>query len=502
VSGRAPRWRRGTVQPGQPAHPAHRSYLADLRTVLAERNFRRLFATRLISQTCDGIFTAGLGTYVFFNATSFPNPGAAAAAFAVLYLPYSLIGPFAGVFIDRWSRRQILVWSALLRAAFVALTATLVASGGLGLPLYVSVLAVLGVNRFFLASLSAALPHVVAEETLVMANAVAPTVGTIASFVGGLAGIGVHFATGGGQGGSAVTLLAAGAGYVIAGAIAATMRRDLLGPPPLAAGEVRPGLLAELAVVVKGLASGAQHAWQRRPVAAALGATGAQRMMYGILLLTSILLYRNYFYASSGANTSLKHFTLVVIAAAAGYGAAAIAIPIVTRRLSKAACIAGLLGLGGVVTGVLGPTFGQPSFLVISLALGLVAQGVAICTVTIIQQRMDDSYRGRVFALYDMLFNVPFVLGAVVAAQIIPYNGKSYTLIAVAAIGYLAAAGTYAFASRQELRSGPSPASEPSPAAEPPPAAASPGPPEGALPTGPAAPGPPGGSPSAQRRNS
>jgi MFS family permease len=496
-AGRAP-VRRGRASP---------SYLADLRTVLAERDFRRLFATRLISQTGDGVFTAGLGAYVFFNATSFPNPGAAAAAFAVLYLPYSLIGPFAGVFIDRWSRRQILVWSALLRATFVAVTATLVASGGLGLPLYVSVLAVLGVNRFFLASLSAALPHVVAEETLVMANAIAPTVGTIASFLGGLAGLGVHFATGGGQGGSAVTLLAAGVAYVIAGAIASTMHRDLLGPPPLAEGEVRPGLLAELAVVVRGLVSGAQHAWQRRPVAAALGATGAQRTMYGILLLTSILLYRNYFYASSGANTSLKHFTLVVIAAAVGYGAAAIAVPIVTRRLSKAACIAGLLGLGGVVTGVFGPTFGQPSFLVISLALGLVAQGVAICTVTIIQQRMDDSYRGRVFALYDMLFNVPFVIGAVVAAQIIPYNGKSYTLIAVAAIGYLAAAGMYAFASRHELRSGPSPASEPFPAAEPPPAepppaAASPGPPEGALPTGPAAPGSAGGSPSAQRRNS
>ena len=37
-------------------------------------------------------------------------------AFAVLYLPYSLIGPFAGVFIDRWSRRQIIVYGALIRA--------------------------------------------------------------------------------------------------------------------------------------------------------------------------------------------------------------------------------------------------------------------------------------------------------------------------------------------------------------------------------------------------
>ena len=58
--------------------------------MLAERNFRRLFATRLISQTGDGVFNAGLATYVFFSAAIFPNPAAAADAFAVLYLPYSL----------------------------------------------------------------------------------------------------------------------------------------------------------------------------------------------------------------------------------------------------------------------------------------------------------------------------------------------------------------------------------------------------------------------------
>ena len=193
------------------------SFVSDLRVVLAEQNFRRLFATRLISQTGDGVFTAGLGSYVFFNATKFPDPASAAGAFAVLYLPYSLIGPFAGVFIDRWSRRQILVWSAVIRAVFVVATASLVASGNLGVPLYASVLAVLGVDRFFLSSLSAALPHVVAGDKLVMANSVAPTAGGIMASVGGLAALAVHLVTGGGQGGSAITLLAAGACYVLAG---------------------------------------------------------------------------------------------------------------------------------------------------------------------------------------------------------------------------------------------------------------------------------------------
>src|ERR1035437_5579241 len=94
------------------------SFLADLRAVLAERDFRRLFTTRLVSQAGDGIITAGVGTYVFFNAETFPSPAAGAAAFTVLYLPYSLIGPFAGALIDRWSRRPILGRSALLPPLF------------------------------------------------------------------------------------------------------------------------------------------------------------------------------------------------------------------------------------------------------------------------------------------------------------------------------------------------------------------------------------------------
>src|SRR6202044_3174134 len=253
------------------------------------------------SQTGDGIFTAGLGSYVFFNSTTFPNPASAAGAFAVLYLPYSLIGPFAGVFIDRWSRRQILVWSALLRTAFVVLTAALVTSGNLGGPLYVGVLLAPGVNRFFLSSLSAALPHVVAADKLVMANSVSPTAGGIMASVGGIVGLGVHVATGSGRTGSAVTLLVAGGCYLLASLVARTMPRALLGPSRTP-GERPPGRLAgEFARVLAGLAEGARYVLRRRGPAAALGATGGNRFLYGILFLMSILLYRYYFYRSSGA---------------------------------------------------------------------------------------------------------------------------------------------------------------------------------------------------------
>jgi MFS family permease len=438
-----------TAATGQPPAPAQRtSFLRDLRIVWAEHDFRRLFSTRLISQTGDGLFTAGLGGYVFFSATNFPNPTSGAAAFAVLYLPYSLIGPFAGVFIDRWSRRQILVWSALLRSVFVAITASLVASSQLGVPLYVSVLAVLGVNRFFLSSLSAALPHVVPEDKLVMANAVSPTAGGLAAAIGGIAGLGVHVALHGGRGEYAATLLAAACCYVAVGLVSATMGRDLLGPTREAR-ERKPGIAADFMIVLTGLAAGARYLARRRRSAASLAATGANRLFYGVLFLMSILLYRNYFYRGESANKALSHYAVLTILVAVGYGAAAFLTPIATRRLGKQTWITVLLLVGAVTTAVLGAPSTQASFLVLGFFLGLAAQGIAICATTILQEDVGDDYRGRAFSFYDMAFNVLFVAGAAISAVFMPVTGKSPGLVAAVAVGYaLAGAGHWALSRR------------------------------------------------------
>jgi MFS family permease len=423
------------------------SLLADLRSVLAERDFRRLFSVRLISQAGDGIVTAGVGSYVFFNANSFPSPSAAAAAFAVLYLPYSVIGPFAGVLIDRWSRRQILVYSALLRSAFVVLTAAIMASGGRGVPLYVAVLLVLGVNRFFLAALPAALPHVVAEDKLVMANSVSPTVGGITGAVGGIAALGLNAATGDTERGAAITLLVAGCCYVAASAVAATMRRDLLGPQFAPGTEPGP-LLGEVGTVASDLAAAARYTVGRRGPASALGATAGGKFLFGILTVLSVLLYRNYFYPSS-APVAEGHVVVLAIVSAIGYGCAALVVPPATRRLSKRAVIALLLVAAAVVTGVLGSTFDQIAYLAFGFLLYLTAQGVAICATTVLQEQVDDAYRGRLFAFYDVAFNVSLAAGAISSAAFMPPDGRSPAIIGVVASGYAVVGAGYWLLSRE-----------------------------------------------------
>jgi MFS family permease len=370
------------------------TFVADLRTVLAVPDFRRLLATRLVSQAGDGIFTAGVGTYVFFNAATFPSPAAGAAAFAVLYLPYSLIGPFAGVFIDRWSRRQILVRSALLRSVLVVLTAAVMASGSRGAPLYVAVLLVLGVNRFFLSSLSAALPHVVAEDKLVMANSVSPTLGGLVAAVGGIVALGLNAATGDTERGAAITLLVAGGCYLAASLVATTMPKDLLGPQREPGEPPRTRLLSELASVAAGLVAGARYVLRRPDPAAVLGVTGGNRLLYGGLFLMAILLYRNYFYRSS-VTVAQGHITVLVTVSAIGYGCAALLTPPVTRRVAKPTWITLLLAASAVVTGALGETYSQIAYLVMAFCLSLAGQGVAICATTILQEEVDDTHVQR-----------------------------------------------------------------------------------------------------------
>jgi len=426
------------------AAPARRSsFGSDLREVLAERDFRKLFASRLVSQTGDGVFNAGFAAYAFFSAQTFPDPVAAVDAFAVLYLPYSLIGPFAGVFIDRWSRRQIIVWGALIRAAMVAVAGFIVLAGQTGIPLYISALAVLGVNRFFLSAISAGTPHVVAPGKLVMANAVAPTSGTIVGFAGGVVGLGVHLITGGGLAGSAATLWFGGACYVVAGLLGLRMAPNLLGPDAAERRDDRT-IGDELKDIAVGLVDGVKHLNEKRKAAYALGAIGVHRALYGTLLVTALLLYRNYFYQSSNGNKALGHVTLLVITSAVGFGLAAVITPEGVKRMTKDAWITVWLLIGGVITILLGPTFNQIAYLIVGFAMGLSAQCVKICVDTTVQETVDDAYMGRVFSLYDMLYNAAYVIGPAIAAPFLPDTGKSYPLVIIIGALYLAAGFGYA----------------------------------------------------------
>jgi MFS family permease len=422
------------------------SFASDLRAVVRHRDFRRLYATRLTSQASDGIFQVALASYVFFSPEQHTSAAKAAAAFATLLLPYSLVGPFAGVLLDKWRRRQVLVYANLVRATLVCGVAALVALRVDGLPFYATALAALSVNRFYLAALSAALPHVVTPNELVMANSVSTTSGTIAAIVGGAAGFGIRTLVGANGTGSATILVCAAATYLLAALAARIMHKDLLGPD---FDPDRPQTREALRHVATGLVDGARHVWHHRVAGHALAAIAAHRFCYGLATIATILLYRNYFNDPADVEAGLAGLGVAFAASGVGFLVAAVITPEITPIIGKRRWMVVLFALAAAIQVVLGAPYLEPTLVVAAFLLGIVAQGVKICVDTIVQESIDDAYRGRVFSFYDVLFNVSFVSAAVVAALALPSTGKSYAILALIGGGYALTALLYGLAIRR-----------------------------------------------------
>jgi MFS family permease len=415
-----------------------------VRELLREEWFPRLYATRLVSQTADGIFQGSLASAVFFNPDHQTDPKQAAAGFVVLLLPYSLVGPFAGVLLDRWSRQRVLVVANLVRSVFIAATALILGvHGARGFVFYVAALAALSINRFYLSALSAALPHVVRRSQLLLANSVSTTSGTAVTILGLGGALVIRRVAGDGDDGNGVIALSSIAVYVAASVVAARMPRRLLGP------EDDPGPLhAAVREVVSGLVAGAGHVWSRRPTARVLLAMGASRLLFGLSTIGTLLLYRNYFEDDGVLRAGIVGLGQAFAASAVGYVLGAVVTPMVTARVSKPRWIVAVFTLAAVTQVGCGLPFAKAPLLVGALLLGFATQSAKICVDTIVQEEIDDDFRGRVFSFYDTLFNLTFVVASVVAAFVLPENGKSYPVLVGIGVGYLAIAWGYAAAER------------------------------------------------------
>jgi MFS family permease len=406
----------------------------DLRVLLRFRNFRRLLAVRLLSQGADGVYQVGLATYVVFSPEKQASPAAIASAMAVLLLPYSLVGPFAGVLLDRWRRRQVFLYGNVLRALLATGTALLMTSHVPDWLFYVSALCVTAVNRFVLSGLSAALPRVVDAERLVMANSLSPTAGTLAAAAGGGLAFVVRLA--GSDSDAAVVLLGAVL-YLCAAAASLRMPRELLGPDPE---WVRPRLGAALSGTLRDLAAGVRHlaAPARREVAWALASMTLMRFCYGGLTVMLLMLCR--YALTSDPDDGLALLGLALGVSGAGFFVAAVMTPWAAGRLGPGRWIVVCAAAAAVLEPALGLPFATGPLLVAAFVLGLTTQGAKIATDTIVQSSVEDGFRGRTFSVYDVLFNVAFVGAAGVAALMLPPDGRSAALVVVVALTYAAIA--------------------------------------------------------------
>lgn len=431
--------------------------LAGMRRLLGTRGFGRLLASRFAAQWGDGLFQAGLGGAVLFNPERQTDPMAVAAGLAVLLLPYSLVGPFAGALLDRWDRRRVLIVANLLRGLPIVAVAVAVGAGVAGVPLYLGALLVTGLSRFVLAGLSAGLPHLVSPRHLVQANALAATVGSAMTVAGGMCAIGLRGLVGTGNAGSSWVTGGAVLGSLTAAVIATGLQRGQLGPDCVneATGVNEPtgvnkatGVNGAIHAMASGLRDGFTAAARVPSVAAGLVALVAHRLSFGIATLVTLLLYRNSFTSHGLFRAGLTGVGECLAAGATGLLLAAVITPLLVARFGRRQTVRGALIAAGLAILLLGLPMIIPTVLAAAFALTTAGQVVKLSLDATVQADVGDGTRGRVFALYDTVFNVCYVLAVALAATVMPSTGHAPGLLLLAAVTYFIAAPLYTLIDR------------------------------------------------------
>lgn len=350
---------------------------------------RKLVTGQAIGQGADGLAQIAFAQVVLFDVGKGATPGRIAGVLAATLLPFSIIGPFAGVVIDRWDRRRVLVWVSIARV-LIAVGAIAVVALRSEAAAYVGILLLLSSSRFVLAAKGAALPTTVEPEQLVTANAVSSVAGMITAFAGAVIG-------------STFVGVAPEAGFVAAAACYGIAAVTFMRLPPIGGG-TGGAFVAGMRNAWADLVEGARAIAQQRPVRDPLLAVWLHRFLLGAGFILLVLVGdQKYHLHTSGYGLAIA---VTGVAAFAG----TVITPALARRFQPVAMVP-LAFPAAAAAGVIGAFWPTLAVLVAGLALVAVSFQVLKTLVdALVGGASDDRLRGRVFAAYDVLYNVAFVL--------------------------------------------------------------------------------------------
>jgi MFS family permease len=411
------------------------------RSVRSLPEFWRLLELRTASQFGDGLFQAGLAGGLLFNPDRPAGPWEVAGAFAVMYLPYSVLGPFAGALLDRWDRRQVLIGANCARVVLVLAIAALLLAGASDLPILFGALVVNGFTRFVSSGLSAALPDVVPRDQVVTMNSVATATGGAAAFLGAAFMLAPRGLIGADDTGAAAIIFIVVIPVSLALLLSVRFPAHVLGPHR----SVRTIHGSVAYAVATGWLHGARTALSVPTVAGTLAGLATHRMVLGINTMLVLVMVRH---GDTQSVAGIGTAALFLGAGGVGLFLATLITPGAVGRWGRyrtangALLLAAAIQLGGVGLQL-------PVMVLCGFLLGAAGQVVKLCADTAMQIDVDDALRGHMFAVQDAVFWISFIAALTAAAAVIPADGRSPGLVVAGSALYLIGLAVHAGVARR-----------------------------------------------------
>ena len=405
--------------------------------VFSVRDYSVLMGVQFLVQTGQGVIQGAIGKSIAFggekgfDVSTVPSADYLLKVVLALYIPYSLVSPFIGVFIDRFQRKRVLAWANVITAVVVTAVAA-----GVMLPLgkessesnvtatvalIVGLLMIQACVRVALAVKSAAIPDVLSGKDLLQGNALSQAGGALFQIVG-IAGalVGASLLP------SWLVVVGGCAILVVATIVAGQLQRAETRPHDSTFGQ-------EARRVISTITAGLREVASRPP--AALGLLSFQMLRYqfwGFGLFTFALYAKNLVEGGDASSIALA------ISGAGGFLGGALGLVLAQKWKDKVPPIRLLLasmfalGAGVLVFGAFVSLAGFAALLFVGFFAFFMGK---ISADTIMQQAIPDDFRGRAFALFDIAYNLGFIVPAFILSLLWVEGSASRTRVILMASG-------------------------------------------------------------------
>jgi MFS family permease len=401
-------------------------------STFSNADFAALMGVQFLVMAADGLVRGSIAKSIAFGGqegfdiTTVPSADYLLKVVLALYVPYTFLSPFIGVLIDRFERRRVLAVSSVVTAAATALLAVVIliplgddtSEGRIGptVGLVLAMLVMQACVRIMLAVKSAALPGVLHGKDLMNGNGLSQAGGALFQVLGA----GVAFGAGGAL--PSWTIVVAGGGALLVSAFVSMriQRMEITKHVTTWAQEAR-RVISDIVNGIKEVAG--------RP-AAALGLSAFQMLRYQFwgFVLGVFALYARSLVESGDVDT-----VALAIVGGGGFVGGSLGMVLAQRWKDTIPPVRLLLGsmfLLGVSTFVFGFWVSLAGFSAL-LFCGFFAFFLGkISADTILQQAMPDDFRGRAFALFDIAYNLGFIVPAVILVLVWDDDNASAILIA------------------------------------------------------------------------
>ena len=399
--------------------------MAHVRELLKDKNFFLLWFAQIVSNFGDRLNQMALIGLIYIRTPGSTIELAKLLSFTII--PVFIIGPIAGIYVDRWNRKSTMIACDIIRGILVLLIPLIIKYSTSMIPIYIVVFVIFSVTRFFVPSKLSIIPDIVHKDKLLLANSLSSTTMMIATIISFGFSV-IIVSTLGPQGGFYIDSASYFISAILLFFVAVRLKEGLRQ-------QRADGLkLKEIAkkTIIGDIKEGLVYLKSHKDIKMVAGTMFLLMAGIGSIYIVIII------FIHEALLSSTKYLGLLVMFLGIGLFLGSIMYGRFGSKFSKRKVINfGLFTAGLVIVMFTVCLKLMPSFLIaaiLSTVLGIFSAPIIVSSNTLLHEVMHEDMRGRIFSSLEIIMHAGFLLFMFLSSVTAEKIGRDLVLVTIGAL--------------------------------------------------------------------